>query len=103
MAEEKTKQQQEPKKEVKLDYKLKQQKEEEFLESLVRINGKDIPGNKSYIEVLEKHNITEDVEVFIQKRRKVFVELLQEKFSSSMLIYKCESTSTISFLISFNP
>lgn len=41
MAEEKEK----PKKEAK-DFKLKQQKEEEFLESLVRIHGKDIPGNK---------------------------------------------------------
>lgn len=28
------------------EHKLKQQKEEEFLESLVRIYGKDIPGNK---------------------------------------------------------
>ena len=34
-----------PKKEAK-DFKLKQQKEEEYLESLVRIHGKDIPGNK---------------------------------------------------------
>jgi len=41
MAEEKEK----PKKEAK-DFKLKQQKEEEFLESLIRVYGKDIPGNK---------------------------------------------------------
>lgn len=46
MAEEKTQKQEMQKKEPKLDYKLKQQKEEEFLESLVRIHGKDIPGNK---------------------------------------------------------
>lgn len=46
MAEEKTITKEAPKKEPKLDYKLKQQKEEEFLESLVRIHGKDIPGNK---------------------------------------------------------
>lgn len=45
MAEEKTEKQIQ-KKEPKLDFKLKQQKEEEFLESLVRIHGKDIPGNK---------------------------------------------------------
>ncbi len=45
MAEEKTEKQVQ-KKEPKLDFKLKQQKEEEFLESLVRIHGKDIPGNK---------------------------------------------------------
>ncbi|MEK6908454.1 MAG: 30S ribosomal protein S13 [Nanoarchaeota archaeon] len=44
MAEEKTEKQQ--KKEPKQDHKLKQQKEEEFLESLIRIHGKDIPGNK---------------------------------------------------------
>lgn len=37
-----------PKKETKeaKEYKLKQQKEEEYLESLVRVYGKDIPGNK---------------------------------------------------------
>ncbi len=46
MAEEKTTKEVQ-KKEPKLDFKLKQQKEEEFLESLVRIHGKDIPGNKS--------------------------------------------------------
>jgi len=42
MAEEKEK----PKSEASKEYKLKQQKEEEFLESLIRIYGKDIPGNK---------------------------------------------------------
>src|SRR3989338_5294652 len=41
MAEEKEK----TSKEVK-EHKLKQQREEEFLESLVRIHGKDVPGNK---------------------------------------------------------
>lgn len=45
MAEEKQ-QQQAVKKDPKVDYKLKQQKEEEYLESLIRIHGKDIPGNK---------------------------------------------------------
>lgn len=48
MAETKEKQTKEPK-EVKgaQDHKLKQQREAELLESLVRIYGKDIPGNKN--------------------------------------------------------
>jgi small subunit ribosomal protein S13 len=45
MAEEKTNEQS-GKKETRQDYKLKQQKEDELLESLVRIHGKDIPGGK---------------------------------------------------------
>jgi len=43
-----------------------------------------VAGDENYIKILEKHGIKEEVSIFKEKRRKIFVKLLKSKKLNSM-------------------